>query len=405
MSGATRRVSGLVLPGNSGSAAPVLMLVPAPRQRDARLDALRGLLLVLMTITHVPSALSHLCNGPFGVVSSAEGFVLLAACLCGSVYGRSLERDGHARMRSKVWARAGRVYAAHLLVLLPVAALALHYGPVSPGLANHFGPLIADPMAGFLLMPLLLHAPPLFDVLPLYVLSLLCTPWWLSVGQTHGWSRLLALAALLWGLAQCAQALRVAGVLPWWYAQPTALHPGHFDWLAWGGLWIVGLTLGVAARYGRIQPGLARKRWRPLLPLALGVAVCGFLLRHGLWPPTWFHPDLYLTMDKWTLGPLRLLNLAALVYLLWRWNPRPPAWLLAPWARLGRHSLVVFSLHLPLVALAPLWFEGMPALERDPAASLYALGCVLLLWLLAGRLDREDRCKSGPVGALMPASG
>ncbi len=404
MSGAARRLPGPALLGSSGT-APVLTRVLAPGKRDARLDALRGLLLVLMTITHVPSALSHLGNGPFGVVSSAEGFVLLAACLCGSVYGRSLERDGYARMRSKVWGRAGRVYAAHLLMLVPVAVLARYYAPVSPGLANHFGPLIADPLAGFLLMPVLLHAPPLFDVLPLYVLCLLCTPWWLRAGQAHGWPRLLALAALLWGLAQCAQALRVAGVLPWWYAQPTALHPGHFDWLAWGGLWIAGLTLGVAACSGHIQPGRADRHWPALLPLALGVAVCGFLLRHGLWPAAWFHPDLYLTMDKWTLGPLRLLNLAALGYLLWRWNPHPPAWLLAPWARLGRHSLVIFSLHLPLVAFAPLWFEGMPALEREPAASLYALGCVLLLWLVAGRLDGHQRRRSGPIGALVPASG
>ena len=65
-------------------------------------------------------------------------------------------------------------------------------------------------------------------------------------------------------------------------------------------------------------------------------------------------------MDKWTLGPLRLLNFAAWVIFLLAWNPRPPAWLMEQTALWGRHSLAVFALHLPLVVCAASVIQMFP---------------------------------------------
>ena len=81
-------------------------------------------------------------------------------------------------------------------------------------------------------------------------------------------------------------------------------------------------------------------------------------MRRGLWPQAWLNPDIFLWMDKWTLGTLRVLNFAAWVVLLLAWNPHPPKWFLAPTALLGRHSLAVFAFHLPLVIAA-----GKPVFE------------------------------------------
>ncbi|HPE74072.1 MAG TPA: OpgC domain-containing protein, partial [Candidatus Competibacter sp.] len=61
--------------------------------RLLEIDALRGLLLVLMVINHTPSPLRTLTNQPLGFVSAAEAFVFVSACLCGLVFGRRL-RDG-----------------------------------------------------------------------------------------------------------------------------------------------------------------------------------------------------------------------------------------------------------------------------------------------------------------------
>ena len=54
------------------------------------LDALRGLMLVLMTLTHLPTRLTTPTGQPFGYVSAAEGFVLLSAFMAGMVYSLSL---------------------------------------------------------------------------------------------------------------------------------------------------------------------------------------------------------------------------------------------------------------------------------------------------------------------------
>src|SRR6201990_1321700 len=85
-------------------------------QRRPELDALRGLFLVWMTLTHLPTRLSDLVNQPFGFVSSAEGFVFLSALLVGRVYMRqALENAGS--LRGKLWERALRVYAYHVSLL------------------------------------------------------------------------------------------------------------------------------------------------------------------------------------------------------------------------------------------------------------------------------------------------
>ena len=57
-----------------------------PMQRQAELDWLRGLMLVLMTLTHVPTWFGAHLGQPFGFVSAAEGFVFLSAFLVGCVY-------------------------------------------------------------------------------------------------------------------------------------------------------------------------------------------------------------------------------------------------------------------------------------------------------------------------------
>jgi peptidoglycan/LPS O-acetylase OafA/YrhL len=64
------------------------------------------------------------------------------------------------------------------------------------------------------------------------------------------------------------------------------------------------------------------------------------------------------SFDKWHLGPLRLLNLAALVVLVLQHGPALAARMPRPRALelLGRASLPVFSAHLLLVLLALAFF-------------------------------------------------
>jgi hypothetical protein len=82
----------------------------------------------------------------------------------------------------------------------------------------------------------------------------------------------------------------------------------------------------------------------------------GFLARHGLWPQGWYLETLYNWIDKWTLGPLRLVNFGAWVVLLLAWRPPLPS-LFSPLAVLGRHSLAVFSFHVPVAIAATILIE------------------------------------------------
>lgn len=316
-------------------------MITGVKRRDTRLDAIRGVLLIIMAAVHVPTPLSHLLQEPFGFTSAAEGFIFLGAALAGYVYGKSHVQAGWTVMSGKVWARARWVYFIHLAMLVPAVALAWVASNRLAPLANQFHDFLAHPWGSLVLMPLLLHQPPLFDILPLYVIFLGLTPLLLAAARRRGWGIVLAVSALGWLMAQFKLDARVLG-------DPSRLLPlrlGSFDLAAWQFLWVAGLAVGETA----FRRPLIRREWRPGLgAVSLVIVLVGLLSRHGLWPQAWFSQDLYLWMDKWTLGPLRLLNFAAWVALLLAWNPAllPP--LLSPVALLGRHSLAVFSFHVPL---------------------------------------------------------
>ena len=87
-----------------------------PLQRRPELDALRGLFLVWMTLTHLPTHFSDLVNQPFGFISSAEGFVFLSALLVARLYIRQAAED-HVSLRTKLFKRTLRIYSYHLLLL------------------------------------------------------------------------------------------------------------------------------------------------------------------------------------------------------------------------------------------------------------------------------------------------
>ena len=315
-----------------------------------RLDAVRGMFLVIMAGVHVPSPLSHGLQEPFGFTSAAEGFIFLSACLAGMVYGKTYLKGGWTEMSRRVWNRAKLVYVVHLAVLLPVALIAWLYARQVAPLANHFHDVLQHPLASLLLIPLLLHQAPLFDILPLYVVLLLATPFAFAAARRHGWGIVLSVSFLGWLAAQ----------IPTIHFPTNALLPirgGSFNLLAWQFLWFAGVSLGAASLRGEI---ISRKFKKAFFIVTGVIVLAGLGARHGIIPNASINPAIYLWMDKWTLGPLRLLNFAAWVIFLLAWNPRPPAWLMEQTALWGRHSLAVFALHLPLVVCAASVIQMFP---------------------------------------------
>src|ERR1700727_1149647 len=152
-------------------------------ERRPELDALRGLFLVWMTLTHLPTRFSDFVNQPFGYISSAEGFVFLSALLIGRLYMRELT-ENPAGVRMRLWKRSFKLYGYHMLLLsfafIIGATWAEHAHKVA--ITNLLNFYLNHPGVAITGSVLLIYCPPLFDILPMYVLFLFLTPAFLSAG-------------------------------------------------------------------------------------------------------------------------------------------------------------------------------------------------------------------------------
>ena len=167
------------------------------------------------------------------------------------------------------------------------------------------------------------------------------------------WRPVLAVSALGWVVAQFQLGQHFIG-------DPSRLLPlslGSFHFLAWQFLWVCGLVLGETMQ----RRPVVRENRRGITMLAAGtVVLMGLVCRHGIDSNSSFAQFLYRWVDKWSLGPIRMLNFGAWVALLLAWNPKLPSVSLAPMALLGRNSLAVFAFHLPLVIIATTLIETFP---------------------------------------------
>ncbi|MFP8833992.1 OpgC domain-containing protein [Hydrogenophaga sp. XSHU_21] len=337
--------------------------------RQWELDALRGLMLLLMTLTHMPTGFSPVLSQPFGFVSAAEGFVLISAVLAGRVYGNRFERQGFGALRTSLWQRVRLLYLCHLALLVLAFTLIAwlgvvrHQGGVT-GLLEFF---FIDRTAAVPAALALLYNPPLLDVLPLYIVLMAVSPWLIAHGRRHGWRGLLCVSVLLWvaeqwGLGAWLHALAQGFGWPVPYKDMGAFHL-----FAWQLLWVAGLWLG--SRRGP-WPAIRWWLWAPALVLALTALVWRHMVGQDPMPGV---PAVTALFDKWSLGPLRLLNLAVLVGLLlasaplWRSLPRP-----VPLELLGRQSLPVFCAHI-VIALFTLAFFGSVEVIRPWSTDLALL--------------------------------
>lgn len=327
--------------------------------RNDGLDALRGLFLVLMTLTHMPTSLQSALGQPFGQVSAAEGFVLLSAFLAGQVYLRRGLKEGFGGMRRALWSRAAMVYRHHVALFAFGISMVLVLGMVNghDAVTNLFSQYLAHPMISSTAALVFAYQPPLLDILPMYVMFLLLTPWVLEYARRKGWAMPLAVSVSIWAAALMGLRGSFYEMGLAWTGIPNHA-TGAFNVFAWQLIWVTGLWLGTARMLGRPSPLQVTPRMLGLV----GVLALSFLAwRHfaGQVPfgltPEGAPVAANRLQDKWDLGPLRLMNVFALAVLIAAFGPRLACRLpLGMLAKLGRSSLPVFSAHIAccLMALA-----------------------------------------------------
>ena len=376
-------------------------------ERQPELDWLRGRMLVLMTLTHVPTWFGARVGQPFGFVSAAEGFVFLSAFLVGRVYSQMARRRGFPAMRKAAFGRAAKVYAAHVglllflfFVLVPFATS--HGAYAITDLASFY---VEHPHVALVAGLALGYNPPLLDILPMYVLFIAASPRIIEFGTRRGWGPLLGLSAALWLFAQLGGGRHVyesiARLLEWPvpYAQT-----GAFSLLAWQLLWLVGVRAGSLAAEARVT-GQAERPWpRALIFGALSVAAALLVVRHLTGQvPSATHPALNALFDKWHLGPLRLANFAVLAILAVHWRHVLVAWASRSMiATLGRASLTVFTAHLVLcLAILATAGEALVAHASFEGAVL-VVGTLVTLYAVARVALTGDRIVRAPIEAAAP---
>lgn len=305
--------------------------------RDLRLDTLRGIFLVLMTIDHIGGKIIAFTYEPFGFVSAAAAFVLLS----GYMYAfttRNTAPNGRALIVQS-WVRAARLYRYHVALFAILVLLTL----ISPLHRSYLDTLYPDgmtPLGAILYGVALLHQPMQMGLLPMYLLLSLLSPVILMAFR-RGWYVPIFIASLaFWAWGQFFDPLEwLAAVIG------DGIHAGAFNLLSWQLLWVSGLYIGYVHGVEKRTAFFKSPLW---LGLAVILAAGFFLARHAFIDM----PDrLDFFVENSDLRALRLLNIFSQVVIflyLVRFVPRHKG---LPLLRfLGKYSLPVFCFQVFLVA-------------------------------------------------------
>ena len=370
-------------------------------ERRPELDALRGLFLVWMTLTHLPTRFSDLVNSPFGFVSSAEGFVFVSALLVGRLYFRELIEDP-SKVRMRLWRRSLQIYGYHLLMLAlaftVAAAFAVHTHKAA--ISNLLDFYLAHPLVAIVGSVLLIYCPPLLDILPMYVTFLFFTPVVLSAAVRFGWRWIMAASVSVWLLAQFGLRDLVHNwIVALTHLQIPLQETGSFNLFAWQFLWTIALWLG--ARSAMHERTFSRiPEWVTVL------SCCALVFFFGVrW--NWFGPHLTqqalgMLLDKWQIGSLRMLNLVAFsIAAYWLREHLLRFVAIGPFLTLGKASLQVFCTHIVFVFVGLAFMVRDVGQDTDTIEQLHGWTAITLivvtfivLFLVAARRQRNRRARS-----------
>ncbi len=308
------------------------------RQTNA-IDFWRGFALVSIFINHIPGIYyERFTHRNYSLSDSAELFVFLAGWSLRHMVGRPDDATPASHLVFRLFGRAVKLYAAHLLiVMLALAMLAgaarLLDNPLFLEWHNAAA-VFQDPVEALIGLVLLSHHLGYFDILPLYIILMVLAPF---IALLHR-ARPEALLPLSLAIYLAAVVLKLT--------VPTWPVPGQwfFNPLCWQLVFVLGFAFArERGPGGWAHAHIGVIRWLALPILALGTA----MVWTGWTPdPTRVpEPKLLFIYGKTFVTPIRLVQFLALIAVfsivypyLERWIPR----LVSSFAMLGRNSLEVF---------------------------------------------------------------
>src|SRR3954471_10356026 len=194
------------------------------RQRDPRVDVLRGLALLTIFIDHIPAdSLNRLTLHNFGFCDAAEVFVTLAGFSSMLAYGKVFQRDGVRVALRKIAFRCARIYLFHVSLLLTTLGVVLVWVN-----HNHLAPktiarILEAPVEGLAHGLTLRALPRYLDILPLYIVLLASFPL-IYIAVRRSPLLTLCASALVWAGANLFPSLDLPNWIDGqgWYFNPFA---------------------------------------------------------------------------------------------------------------------------------------------------------------------------------------
>jgi len=300
------------------------------------LDALRGLMLVIMTFDHIGGPIKNITFQPVGFVSAAAGFIYLSGFVYGIVYTRKLLESDYNTVRSKSQRRAAVIYLYHILMMIIVVV------PYLIGLyeAEELALFRERPVRSFLLYAIFLYQPHNMDILPMYVIFILFGPYIIKAFDSGKWKFILTISLLLWFVNQVPvlQYTRYDG-------GEGMIDLGYFNIFCWQLLFFAGIFFGYAKVTGKFR--LPVQAW-----ITVTVILCAVLflvIRHSS-VESKLHILFSIFSDRSSIGLVRLVNFLLLAYIIYVITNSRTEFLRSCWlSLLGQHSLQVFVYSICLV--------------------------------------------------------
>lgn len=318
-------------------------------ERDYRIDSIRGLVLVSITIEHLGLPFSKHFSHMLGIFSFAEALVFMSGLVTGITCYKTYARRGMPVLTRHALERFSYIYLGQIIP----CAIILSLAAVSASALRYFAsymPLLASVPAGdntltgiWLYMLPLIYQPTFFDIFPMFMLFMLLSPIFAFLIGKKLSPLIFALSGGVWLAIQL-------GLGHHWFHDWTLNGVpigGLFDPFAWQFLFFLGFYFGFRMHLG--TPAFTR---RPAFLAVCGlICLAGLGLRYNILPYAWNSEDLL--YSKTNVGILRLINFAAFACLLAEFG-RHFAKILV-WrgcVLLGQHSLQVFAFQIILLYLS-----------------------------------------------------
>lgn len=336
--------------------------------RDLRIDMIRGLVMIVLVTVHIEifSLYNLFVWERIGIVSGAEGFVILSGVVVGMVYKRRIAEHGWRPNVWKLLARAAQLWRVNVAVIFLIALVShvphvdvrslMTFNDRAAGETYPLYPSTDTPYAIWIVQALLLRiGPHQLQILGLYICLLALSPLSLFLMSKRRTPVLLGISWIVY-------------LITWAYpSSPTgAQFERAFPLLTWQVLYFHGQALGYhrravwnffSSRKGHVALGVAVALFLAFLFWAQNVPdpIVPRFARLTLIPPALYYDVYNKFMLKNALGPLRIVDDAcvlivvyALLTLLWRPVHRAFGWFFIP---IGQASLYVFIVHIFFVAV------------------------------------------------------